>query len=103
MELIQDTVSIKFQGNAEVFFKAINAEMWMVEMPCSYKNLTSYHCICARDLHGNVMYVIRKLNSVFLNLFLDMFLPLDPKCPLVNEMLSHIYTKYVSGILGLGG
>ena len=30
--------------------------------------------------------------------------PLDPRCrPLVNEMSPHIYTTYVSGILGLGG
>ena len=39
----------KFQGNAEVFFKVLNAEMYMVEMPSNYKNLTSYHCACARD------------------------------------------------------
>ena len=49
------------------------------------------------------MYVIRMLNSVYLSLFLDMFPPLDPRCPLVNEMSPHIYTTYVSGILGLGG
>ena len=35
-------------------------------------------------------------------LFLDMFPTLDPRCPLVNEMLLHKYTTYVSGILGLG-
>ena len=75
----------------------------MVEMPCNYKNLTSYHCVCASDLHRNVMYAIRTLKSVYLNLFLDMSAPLDPRCPLDNEMLSHIYTTSVSGILSLGG
>ena len=28
------------------------------------KKKTFYHCACARDLHGNVMYVTRTLNSV---------------------------------------
>ena len=69
-------------------------------MPCNSKILTSYQC--ARGLHGNVMFVIRMLNSVYLSLFLDMF-PLRPNCPLVNEMSLHIYTTHVSGILGLGG
>ena len=37
---------------------------------------TSYQCACIKDLHGNVMYVIRTLNSVFLSsLFLDMLPP----------------------------
>ena len=75
----------------------------MVEMSCNSKNLTSYHWACARDLHENVMYVIRMLNSEYISLFLDMFPPLDPRCPLVNEMSPHIYTTYVNGILGLGG
>ena len=77
----------------------------MVEIPCNSKKLTSYHCACARDLHGNMMFVIRTLNSMYLSLCLDMFPHpnLDPRCPLVNEMSPHIYTIYVSGILGLGG
>ena len=49
------------------------------------------------------MYAIRTLKSVYLSLFLDMSSPLDPRCPLDNGMLSHIYTTSVSGILGLGG
>ena len=52
----------------------------MLKMPCSSKNLTSYRCACARDLHGNMMYVIRMLNSVCLSLLLDMFPP-GPKIP----------------------
>ena len=74
----------------------------MLEMSCDSK--TYYHCACAGDSHGNVMYVIRTLNSVYLSLFLDMSPSRpDPRCPLVNEMSQHIYTTYVSGILGLGG
>ena len=76
-------------------------------MTCNSKNLTSYHCACARELHGKVMFVIRMLNSVYISLFLDMFPPppppLNPRCPLVNEMSPHIYTSYVNGIFGLGG
>ena len=49
------------------------------------------------------MYVIRTLNFVYLSLFLDMFPQLEPRGPLANEMSQHIYTTYVSGILGLGG
>ena len=81
----------------------------MVEMPCNSENVTSYHCACARDLHGNVMYVIWTLNSVYLRLFVGMPAPapppspLDPRFPLVNEMSPHIYTTHVSGILGVGG
>ena len=48
------------------------AEMQRVEMPCNSKGFTAYHCACARDLHGNVRYVIRMLNFVYLSLFLDM-------------------------------
>ena len=49
-----------------------------------------------------MMYVIRMLNSIYLSLYLDMpaLPPLDPRCPLVNEMSPHIYTTYVSGMLG---
>ena len=75
----------------------------MLEMPCNSKNLTSYHCACTRDLHGNVMYLIRMFNFMYLSLFLDMFPPLDPRCPLVNKMSPHIYTTYISGIFSLGG
>ena len=46
----------------------------------------------------------RTLSSVYLSLFLDISAPPpDPRCPLVKEMLPHIYTTYVSGILGLVG
>ena len=87
----------------------------MVEMPCKTKKKKKkkkkkknnfFHCACASDLHGNMVYVIKTLNSVCLSLFLDMFPPpptLDPRWPFVNEMSPHIYTTYVSGILGLGG
>ena len=74
----------------------------MVEMSCNSEHLTSYYCACARDLHGNVMFVIRTLNSVYLSLFLDTPPP-NPRCPLIKEMSPHIYTTYVSGTLGLGG
>ena len=48
----------------------------MVEMPCnSKKKIISYHCACASDLHGNMVHVIKTLNSVCLSLFLDMFPP----------------------------
>ena len=50
-------------------------------------------------MHGIVMYVIK---------FIFIYVPpsphpLDSSGHLVNEMSSHIYTTYVSGILGLVG
>ena len=56
----QNTVSIKFQVNTVVHFKGINAKV-----PRISKGLSSYHCTCARYLHGNVLDVIRTLNFVY--------------------------------------
>ena len=49
---------------------------------------------------------LRMLNSVCLSLFLDVFHhppPPDSRWPFVNKMSAHIYTTYVSGILGQVG
>ena len=50
-------------------------------MPCNSKGFYVYHCACANDLHGNVMYSIRILNSEYLSFFLDMPSSPRPKMP----------------------
>ena len=49
----------------------------------------------------NCMYVIGKMKLASFSLFIDAF-PLDPRCPLDNEMSLYTYTIYVKGVLGLG-
>ena len=61
-----DQISMKCRGTFQ------RHEHWNVEMLCNSKHLTSYHCACARDLHGTVMFAIRMINSVYSSLFLDM-------------------------------
>ena len=75
----------------------------MVEMPCSSKNLTSYHCACARDLHGIVMCVIRTLNSMYLSLFLDMFPPPRLKMSFGQWNVTTYIHKICKWHLGSGG
>ena len=49
-----------------------------------------------------VTFLIEKMKLVSFSLFLDAS-PLDPKCPLDNDMPLCTYTTYVKGVLGLGG
>ena len=84
----------------------------MVEISCNSKNLTSYHCACARDLHGNVMYVIRTPKSVYISLFLYMSPP-PPPPPVTKPKMSfgqrnvatyiHNICKWQLGSRGRGG
>ena len=78
----------------------------MVEMPCNYKNLTSYHCACGRDFHGNVIYVIRTLNAMYLSLFLDKAPPplaLRPKMSFGQQNLVTYIHNICKWHLGGGG
>ena len=73
-------------------------------MPCNSKRSSTYHRACARDLHENMIYIIRTLNFVYLIFFFFGYVPpLDPRCPWAKEMSQHIYKTYVSDILDLGG
>ena len=80
----------------------------MAEMTCNSKNLTFYHCACARELHGKVMFVIRMLNSVYISLFLDMFPPPPSKPKMFFGQWNvatyiHIICKSHLGSRGGGG
>ena len=58
--------------------------------------------LCVRNTPKIVTFVIGKMKLVSFSLFLDAF-PLDPRCPLDNDMSLQTFTTYVKGILGLGG
>ena len=59
------------------------------------------------ELHTKIVtFLIEKMKLVSFSLFLDAFFPpppLDPRCPLDNDMPLYTYTTYVKGVLGLGG
>ena len=48
-------------------------------------------------------FVTGKVKLVSFSLFLDAPHPLDPRCPLDNDMSLLTYTTYVKGVLGQGG
>ena len=65
--------------------------------------ILQYHsCARVRNILKIVTLVTGKVKLVSFSLFLDAF-PLDPRCPLDNDMSLQTYTTYVKGVLGLGG
>ena len=72
-------------------------------MPFVFKILQYSFCACVRNILKIVMFVIEKMKLVSFSLFLDAFLPLDPRCPLDNGTSLCKYTTCIKGVLGLGG
>ena len=72
-------------------------------MPFIFKTLRYSFCACVRNILKIVTFVIEKMKLASFSLFLDAFLPLDPRCPLENYISLYKYTTYVKGVFGLGG
>ena len=61
------------------------------------------YCACVRNTPKIVTFVIEKMKLVSFGLFIDAFLPLDPKCPLHMLQMFIARCRCAKGILGLGG
>ena len=55
-----------------------------------------------RNILKLMTFVIEKMKLVSFSLLLNAS-PLDPRCPLNNNMSLYTYTAYVKGVSGLGG
>ena len=66
------------------------------------KTLWYSFCACVRNILKLMTFVIEKMKLVSFSLFLNAS-PLNPRCPLNNNMSPYSYTEYVKGVSGLGG
>ena len=66
------------------------------------KTLWYSFCACVRNILKLMTFVIEKMKLVSFSLFLNAS-PLNPRCPLNNNMSPYTYTEYVKGVSGLGG